>query len=465
MSSYQNYVASITLPVSARRAFAYHDRRGALQRLIPPWETMTVEHSDESLEVGSEVQLKTSLMGVPLRLVAKHTRYEPPRLFEDQQESGPFAYWKHRHEFAASGDEYSTLTDRIEYQLPLGAVGKWFGSGIARRKIESMFAYRHRVVRDDLELLRKYPFESPLKVAVSGSSGMVGRSLCNLLILLGHDVIALVRSPESKSPWPTIAPWSDGFSPDQLSGLDAVIHLAGKPIAEGRWSEATKEQIRNSRVEKTRSLCESLASLTEKPKTLICASATGIYGDRGDEILTEDSETGDGFLADVARQWEESCREAADAGIRVVNARLGIVLSPTGGALAKTLTPAKLLGGKLGSGRQWWSWIGLDDCLGALYHALMTPSVHGPVNLVAPSAIENADFVKTLGAVIGRPAIFPAPAFALRLALGEMADALLLASTQVQPTRLLQSGYEFRFTELADSLSYQLGYEYLESSE
>ena len=218
-------------------------------------------------------------------------------------------------------------------------------------------------------------------------------------------------------------------------------------------------------MQKTRSLCESLAKLETKPEVLICASATGIYGSRGNEWLDESSSLGDDFLADVAREWENACQPAIDAGIRVVNARFGLVLSPKGGALQKMLTPAKFAGGSLGNGRQWWSWIALDDVLGAIYHAIAKSSLSGPVNFVSSDPITNAGFAKTLGQVIGRPAIFPAPAFMLRAALGEMADALLLSSARVKPTKLTESGYQFRFNDLTQFLKYSLGRERLESTE
>ena len=208
-----------------------------------------------------------------------------------------------------------------------------------------------------------------------------------------------------------------------------------------------------------------LQKLDQKPKVLVCASATGIYGDRGDEVLDENSKPSEDFLADVAMQWEQACQPALDAGIRVVNARFGIILSPSGGALEKTLTPAKLMGGALGNGKQWWSWMALDDVVGALYHVLTTDSLNGPVNFVSPDPVRNRDFAKTLGRVLGRPALFPAPAFALRLALGEMADDLLLSSTRVQPKQLIESGYRFRFTHLEPFFRYCLGRQRLKSIE
>ena len=457
------YVASSPLPVSVEDAFAYHERPGALQRLVPPWESVVVESTANSLVVGSEVVLKTSLFGVPIRWVAQHTDYKPPYLFADTQLSGPFAAWKHRHHFKAIG-EHSSLTDEIEFKVPLGALGSFFGSGTALGKIESMFAYRHRVTRDDLTLQADYPMAMK-RVAISGSTGLVGRQLSSMLTLLGHQVIPIVRKTNSGTDTESnsIAAWSGEAG--KLSDVDVVVHLAGKPIASGRWSAETKRQIRDSRVEKTRSLCESLAKLDRKPEVLICASATGIYGSRGDEVLDESSESGDDFLAEVAHEWETACQPAVDAGIRVVNARFGLVLSPKGGALQKMLLPAKFAGGSLGNGKQWWSWIALDDVLGAIYHAIAEPSLTGPVNFVSNDPITNADFAKTLGRVIGRPAIFPAFAFMLRAAMGEMADALLLSSARVKPGKLTESGYRFRFNDLTQFLKYSLGSERLESME
>lgn len=461
MAQTQKYVASSSLPVSAEEAFAYHERPGALNRLIPPWESVELERSDNSLAVGSRVIMKTKIFGIAFRWVAEHTEYDPPRLFADRQVSGPFASWNHRHEFEEVG-RYTDLHDRIEYQVPFGIVGRLLGSGKARATLEAMFAFRHRLTHDDLTLHADRPCQ-PMRVAISGSSGLVGGQLQALLTLLGHQVRPIVRG--SATTENEIAVWESEQAASKLGEVDAVVHLAGKSIADQRWNDQVKQEIRDSRVAKTRQLCESLAKLQQKPKVLICASATGIYGDRGDEILGEESATGDDFLAGVANDWEMACQPAIDAGIRVVNARLGVVLSPKGGALEKMLLPAKFMGGALGNGKQWWSWIALDDVVGAIYHAITDPSLVGPVNFVSPDPITNRDFAKTLGAALGRPALFPAPAFALRTALGEMADALLLASTRVEPTKLEKAGYRFRFKELNDVLRYSLGRERLESAE
>ncbi|MDB4339034.1 TIGR01777 family oxidoreductase [Rubripirellula sp.] len=466
MAKTKHFSASTALPVSASDAFAYHERPGALERLVPPWESVLIESSDQSLLPGSRVVLKAGVLGVPIRWVAEHTQYEPPRSFSDTQLSGPFAVWNHHHSFENLPDLSShpccRLTDQVEYKLPLGFLGDLLGGRKAEKTIQQMFTYRHRVTRNDLELKTNYS-SSAMTVAISGSSGLVGGTLASMLQLLGHDVRRIVRNQAKNEG--EIAAWSDANANESFSGVDAVVHLAGKSIADGRWNQSTKHEIRSSRVDKTRQLCERLAKQTVPPKVLICASATGIYGDRGDEMLDEDSasgkrsDSGSEFLTDVGYEWEDACKPATDAGIRVVHARFGIVLSPKGGALQKMLTPAKLMGGALGSGKQWWSWIALDDAVGAIYHCIQTPNIAGPVNLVSPHPIRNIDFAKQLGQVIGRPALFPAPSFVLRLALGEMADALLLSSTRVKPNRLIKSGYSFRFTQIEEAIRYSLGRE------
>jgi uncharacterized protein (TIGR01777 family) len=246
--------------------------------------------------------------------------------------------------------------------------------------------------------------------------------------------------------------------PSRLEGVDAVVHLAGENIAAGRWTAARKEEIRRSRVEGTRRLCESLTRLSRRPKALVSASAMGFYGDRGDEVLRENSPPGNDFLAQVCREWEAATEPASRAGIRAVQLRFGMILSPAGGALKKMLLPFKLgVGGRIGSGRQFMSWIAIDDVVGAIHHAIVTESLQGPVNAVAPTPVNNTEYTRTLARVLSRPAIAPMPAFAARLAFGEMADALLLASQRVMPTRLQETGYRFKHPELDGALRHLLG--------
>lgn len=447
----------VALPVSAEEAFAWHERPGALDRLIPPWEKVRIISRGEGIRNGSRVVLVNRQGPLRLRWTAEHCDYQQGRQFRDIQIQGPFRHWDHTHRFIAEGNNTSVLEDHVEYCVRGGLLGGMMAGRFIRRKIGSMFAYRHRTTADDLAVHSRHRRQGVNHVAITGSSGLIGRELVPFLTTGGHRVTALVRGEASQGQvsWD---PGADSFDASPLDRVDAVVHLAGENVAAARWTEARKERVRESRVHSTRILCAGLAKLPSPPKVLVSASAIGFYGDRGDEILDEGSPSGDGFLARVAREWEAATEPAAAAGIRVVQLRFGVVLSPKGGALEKMLTPFKMGGGGVvGSGRQYWSWISLDDAAGAIYHALMTHSVRGPANAVDPDSVTNREFAKTLGRVLSRPSITPLPAFAARVALGEMADELLLASTRVRPTRLQNSGYEFRHDSLEHALRHILG--------
>jgi uncharacterized protein (TIGR01777 family) len=294
------------------------------------------------------------------------------------------------------------------------------------------------------------------RVAVTGASGLVGSALCAALATSGYTVLRLVRRP-ARTPdevaWDPVGGVQDA---SRLDGLDAVVHLAGESIA-GRWTEARKAEIRRSRVEGTRQLCAALAGLARRPSVLVSASAIGIYGDRGSEVLRENSPPGTGFLAEVCQAWEAATEPASRTGIRVVMPRLGMILSPAGGGLKTMLTPFRLgLGGRFGSGRQFVSWIAVDDVVGVIRHALRAERLSGPVNAVSPAPVTNAEFTRTLARVLSRPALLPLPAFAARLAMGEMADEMLLASQRVLPTRLEESRYRIMYPRLEDALRHLL---------
>ncbi|MBI1374464.1 MAG: TIGR01777 family protein [Phycisphaera sp.] len=296
-------------------------------------------------------------------------------------------------------------------------------------------------------------------IAVSGSTGLVGGELCKRLRADGHTVRHLVRRRGDAGGndiyWNAAA---QEVEAEKLEGVDVVVHLAGENIAAGRWSTKQKKRIVDSRVQGTSLLATVLAARKERPAALICASAIGYYGDRGDELLNEDSAPGDNFLASTCVQWEAACEPARRAGVRVVNTRIGIVLSKHGGALAKMITPFRLgLGGRVGPGTQYMSWISLDDVVRAMRFCIDTDTITGPVNLVAPHAVTNAEFTKTLGKALGRATILPAPAFALKLALGQMADELLLASARVEPRKLLDAGFTFNHAALDDAMAAALG--------
>jgi len=293
------------------------------------------------------------------------------------------------------------------------------------------------------------------RVLVSGASGPIGKALLPSLRTNGAHITRLVRdnAPPTYSDEQTIS-WhpEQPLSADALSGFDAVIHLAGETIV-GRWTESKKTKIRDSRIIGTRNLAESLAQAKHRPQIFLCSSAIGYYGNRGDEALTEESAPGTGFLAEVCQEWEAATHPAAEAGIRTVAIRTGVVLSREGGALAKMLPPFKMgVGGKIGDGHQWMSWIDVQDLVGAIHHILKSDLLYGPVNMVAPRPVTNAEFTQTLASVLSRPAVFPMPAFAVKLLFGEMGETVLLGSQRVEPTQLVSSGYPFRFRDLRASL-------------
>lgn len=301
-----------------------------------------------------------------------------------------------------------------------------------------------------------------MNILVSGSSGLIGSAL--LPRLHEHKVVKLTRVGASKPveqgnvdrvEWdPKTGKLLDGT----FEGFDAVIHLAGENIASQRWSQEKKGRIRDSRIDATKKLCQNLITLSKPPKTFICASAIGYYGDRGDEVLDEKSTSGAGFLAEVCRQVESSTQIATEAGIRVVLLRIGVVLSKRGGALAKMLLPFQMgLGGPLGSGRQYMSWIAIDDMVGCIVHVLTNETLSGPVNAVAPNPVTNAEYSRILGNVLKRPAFMPMPEFGVRMLFGELADEILLASMRVKPTILEISRYKFQYPHVSEALEYLLG--------
>jgi uncharacterized protein (TIGR01777 family) len=454
----ETFIRRSTLPVSADEAFAWHRRPGALERLTPPWEDVQILRRTGGIANGDRLELRVSIGPLPVRWVAEHRDCEPGRQFRDVQLHGPFALWDHLHRFEPLGPDQCVLEDRIEYAVPGGPLGRWLGGRSIAGRLTRMFEYRHAITIADLAAHAKYHGQ-PLTIGVSGSSGLIGSSLVSFLGGGGHSVRRIVRGSSSGDPdriaWD---PEAGRLEVERLNAVDVVVHLAGENIAARRWTEARKTKIRESRVAATRQLCESLARLASPPKTLVCASAVGFYGDRGDRVIDEDEPVGEGFLADVCRQWEMATEPASRGGIRVVLARFGIVLSPRGGALARLLPLFRWgLGGRLGQGNQYWSWISLDDAVGAIHHAIVTPTLSGPMNATTSQPVRNADFAATLAEVLHRPALLPAPAFALRLTLGEMANEMLLASTRVIPRRLFAAGYQFRHPTLDLTLRHLLG--------
>jgi len=452
------FVRRTRIGAPAAAVYRWHTRPGALERLTPPWMNLEVLERTGGIANGTRVVMKVPIGPTTVRWVAEHRDCVDGVQFRDVQIEGPFARWEHTHRFEPDGPSACTVEDRVKYDMPLGPAGQLLGAAFVRNTLEQMFAYRHRTTVSDLSTHTKYP-GPPLHVGITGASGLVGLALAPFLTTGGHRVTRIVRGDqparEGLARWNPVKGTIDAAA---LEGLDAVVHLGGESVVAERWSESVKARILESRTQGTGLLCRTLARLRQPPKTLISASAIGYYGDRGAEILHEDSTPGRGFLADVCRHWEAATRPAEVAGIRVALLRIGLVLSPAGGALAAMLTPFRLLaGGRLGSGRQFMSWISIDDLLGAILHVLRTPTLRGPVNAVGAHPVINGDFARILGKVLGRPALVPMPAAALRVAMGEMADEMLLASQRVDPRRLLETGYTFRHVDLESALRHVLG--------
>lgn len=457
MPSRRSFVARSRIAAPAGDVYAWHARPGAFERLTPPWDHIRVLQREGGIEDGGRVLLELRVGPLPLRWTALHRDHVPGEQFVDEQAGGPFAFWRHTHRFAADGTSASWLEDHVEYEPPLGPLGRLADALVIRPRLARTFAYRHAVTKGDIETARRYA-GSAMRIAITGSSGLIGSHLVPFLTTAGHEVVRLVRGPARDADAVCWDPRSGALDTQALGDVEAIIHLAGAGIADRRWTEAYKREIRDSRVEATAALARTLASLPRPPSALICASAIGIYGSRGDEILTEASPPGTGFLAEVGVAWERAADAARQAGIRVVHLRIGIVLSPRGGALAKMLPPFLAgLGGRLGSGTQYMSWVSIDDVVGACYHALRTPTLSGPVNVTAPHPVTNADFTATLARVLRRPAMLPVPAVGLRLLFGEMGEALLLQGQRVLPRALLDSGYAFRYPDLEPALRHLLG--------
>lgn len=443
---------SSVVDASITDVFDWHSRPGAFARLSPPWQPMRLVTEAASLADGRA----TLALPGGLRWVAVHQPdgYDPPRRFVDTIGGDGLATlpariamrWRHIHEFEDLGGNRTRVIDRVETPVP-GSL------------LRPMFDYRHRQLADDLAAHRLAAENGlrPTTIAITGSSGLVGSALTAFLRTGGHRVVRLVRRAargHDERQWNP-----DDPDPRLLDGIDVVIHLAGASIA-GRFTEQHRKAIRDSRIEPTRRLAELLARGEPRPGALISASAIGYYGyDRGDETLTEDSDRGDGFLADVVSDWEQATAPAQQAGVRVVQVRTGIVQSPAGGTLKLTrpLFGAGL-GGRLGDGRQWLSWIGIDDLVDVYHRALWDATLSGPVNAVAPQPVRNREYTATLASVLHRPAVLPVPSLGPRLLLGEQgARELATASQRVAPAKLAAAGHRFRQPGLDGALRHLLG--------
>jgi uncharacterized protein (TIGR01777 family) len=403
----------------------------------------------------------TVLLGIKqgpteIKWEVKHTAFEQDVLFRDEQVEGPFERWIHTHHFIPADDGGCFMEDEVEWVPPLGAAGRLFAEGFLEKELERLFTFRHRRLLNDLELHGRYRGDR-LHVVLTGGSGLIGTALRSFLESGGHQVTVLSRGEgeEGKASWD---PEAGRLDPTVFEGADGVVHLAGESLSAFRWTEEKKERILKSRREGTALISGTLAGMATPPHVFVSASAVGYYGNRGNDLITESSRPGKGFLAMVCREWEGATGKAKKAGIRVVNLRTGFVVTPLGPGLGKMLPPFKAgLGGRIGTGRQYMSWIDLDDQVGLIHHALTRPGVAGALNATAPNPVPNSAFADTLGRVLGRPTVVPLPTFAVRGMLGEMGTELLLKGARVIPEKAGETGYAFLFPTLEESLRHQLG--------
>lgn len=442
--------------------FAWHTRPGALERLSPPWMTLRARERRGTIRDGDQVTL--DLERGPLRFAwtLRHRDFREGRSFTDEQVSGPFQRWVHTHRFEPDGDAGTRLIDEIEWEPPLSGTDA-LATPVVERELARVFGFRTQRLANDLAQHERWRDRPRMTVAITGHGGLIGSALRHFLTSGGHRVVPLVRDASRGRREKGTVTWDPDkgqIDPHALEGVDGVVHLAGEPIVQlPRWTADKKRRILDSRVRGTELIARAVAEQHQGgPRVLVSASAVGYYGDRKDELLTEESSPGRGFLAEVTKAWEEATRRARGAGVRVVLLRTGPVLSPAGGMLEKVLIPFRMgIGGRVGSGRQYVPWIDLDDAVGIILYALMDDRMAGPINVCSPNPVPNATFADTLGRVLGRPSLVPVPALIVKAGLGEMGEESLLGSQRAKPARLLQSGYRFLFEGLEESLRFQLG--------
>ncbi|MBW1877906.1 MAG: TIGR01777 family oxidoreductase [Deltaproteobacteria bacterium] len=433
----------------------WHQRRATFERLVPPWMPMVVGQW-APVAPGARQSFRIR-KGVRWSWTVRITKVEPGQSFTDVQETGPFGQWEHEHRILPDESGGCVLEDHIHYEFPLQGLGASLVRGPIARDLERAFSYRHACCRRDLQRHAPVARHGPKRVAITGASGLIGSALTRFLESGGHQVYALVRRPVHHSQEIQWRPDAERIDAEALEGMDAVVHLAGEPLAQF-WTEDAKQRIRASRIAGTRLLAETLAKLKQPPSVLVSGSAIGIYGNRRDEVIDEESALGQGFLADVVAEWESATEAARAAGIRVANLRTGIVLHPSGGFLGTLLLPYRLgMGGRIGDGNQYLSWIALDDLVGLIHHILFNPALDGPVNGTAPDTVPQIEMARTLARVLRRPTLLRIPAAEIRLLLREMGEETLLQGQRVYPERAAAAGFTFHHPDLEGTLRMLLG--------
>ena len=450
----ETYERSTVLPHSLERVFAWHETAASFDRFLPPVPRMELLERTGTIRDGDRASLRVRAGPLGFRFTVEHEGYQPLKEFGDRHIGGPYRSLRHRHLFRSTGAASCELTDRIHCEPR--AISALLGRAWLRRTMERTVEFCQKRVRRDLDRHADGPAE-PLRVLITGASGLIGGALTAFLESGGHAVVRLVRRPPASPTEIAWDPTAAQIDTAALEGFDAVIHLSGENIGAGRWTAARRRRIRESRVASTELLCGALGGLRRPPAVLVAASAVGYYGDV-DGTVDESAPAGDGFLAEVTSAWEQAAEPARAAGIRVAHARLGPVLSPRAGMLKRLLPVFRVgAGGVVGSGRQPISWIGLDDAIGALHLLMSDDRAQGAFNVVAPRAATNREFTHALAAVLRRPAFAPVPGIAIRALFGEMGEQLILKGQAVIPARLTELGFRWLEPTLDGALRWELG--------
>jgi uncharacterized protein (TIGR01777 family) len=438
--------------------YEWHAREGAIRRLSPPWAPLQIISKTPGVEKGTRVKLKIKTGPIFSPWDAEHIESEPGRMFTDSQIKGPFKTWRHTHRFTPEGDG-CILNDSIEFAMPFPLNHSRFVTSFIRKDLDRIFRYRHTVTKRDLASILSGKINRPLKVAITGASGLIGSNLSPLLTTGGHQVSTLVR--RQPVPGKDEIFWNPDkgiLSEKDMEGFDVVIHLAGENIGEVKWTESIKERLTASRVKGTRLLAETLSKLSKPPSVFLCASAIGYYGDTGSNDTDESAGPGTQYISRMCDEWETACEASVKAGIRTVNMRIGVVLSPEGGALSKVLTFFKTgLGSTMGAGGQFMSWISIEDTLYSMIHLIANEGIEGPVNLSAPNPVTNKEYTKILAGLLNRPAILRIPEKLIRSRFGQMGEEILLSGSRIRPARLLETGYSFIHPDITSALKEVLG--------
>ena len=444
------------IQVPVEKGFAWHEKPGAMERLTPPWEKIQIISRSGTIQNGDKAYFKVKAGPFWFQWLAHHLEYEKNVKFADIQRDGPFLFWEHNHHFHPDGDHAFILEDNLRFRLPLSPFSNILALTSVKKRLTRMFEYRHTVTKNDLIHMSNYG--DPHNIMITGASGVLGTALVPFLRTQGHNVKRMVRKAPVQSDEAYWNPYQQEIDKQAFDNIDTVIHLAGEYIGEGRWTPKKKKRIIGSRVKSTQFLAHTICNLKKPPKTLICASAIGYYGNRGEEILTESSEKGSDFISDVCDQWEKAAGPAIDSGIRVIFLRIGVVLTPRGGALERLLPIHRSgFGLTFGDGEQVMSWISEDDFLGVVNHVIHHTKLSGPVNVTAPNPVSQRDFSRHLAQAFEQPLFIRIPKWIITPIYGQMGHEVILSGNYAIPDKLMATNYSFLHPRLEDAFHHLLG--------